>query len=63
MPARIKSFLCLHNDFYTICINETLSPEARMKAYEHELWHLDHDDLHSGLPTGLLEIRAHSADR
>lgn len=60
MPARIKSFLCLRNDFYTICINECLSPEARKKAYEHELWHLEHDDLHSDLPTGLLEIRAHA---
>lgn len=59
MPPRVKSFLCLRNDFYTICINECLSPEARQKAYEHELWHLEHDDLHSDLPTDLLEIRAH----
>lgn len=60
MPPRVKSFLCLRNDFYTICINECLSPEARRKALKHELWHLEHDDLHSDLPTGLLEIRAHA---
>ena len=59
LPPRIKSFLVKRNDFYTICVNECLSPEARMKAYEHELWHLEHDDLHSDLPTGLIEIRAH----
>jgi len=59
MPARIRSFVCERHGFTTICINECLSPEARRKALEHELWHLEHDDLHSDLPTDLLEIRAH----
>lgn len=59
MPPRIKSFVCDRDGFITICVNECLSREAKIKAYEHELWHLEHDDLHSDLPTGLLEIRAH----
>lgn len=63
LPPRIKSFVCERNDFITICINEYLSEEARVKAYEHEMYHLEHDDLHSDLPTGLLEIRAHRNDR
>lgn len=59
LPPRIKSFICERNGYITICINECLSEDARVKAYEHELYHLEHDDLHSDLPTGLLEIRAH----
>ena len=59
LPPRIKSFICERNGYVTICINESLSPDARRRAYEHELYHLEHDDLHSDLPTGLIEIRAH----
>lgn len=59
LPPRIKSFICERNGYVTICINECLSEDARIKAYEHEMYHLEHDDLHSDLSTGLLEIRAH----
>ena len=59
LPPRIKSFICERNGYVTICINESLSPDARRRAYEHEMYHLEHDDLHSDLPTGLIEIRAH----
>lgn len=34
-----------------------------MRAYKHEIDHLENDDLHSDLPTGLIEIRAHRRDR
>lgn len=63
MPAKVRSFLCERNGCYTICINECLSEEARLKAYRHEIYHLEHDDLHSDLPTGLIEIRAHNAEK
>ena len=59
LPPRIRSFVCEKDNYITICINESLSDEARLRAYEHELYHLAHDDLHSDLPTGLIEIRAH----
>jgi len=59
LPSRIKSFICERNGYVTICINECLSEDARVKAYEHEMYHLEHDDLHSELSTGLIEIRAH----
>ena len=59
LPPRIKSFICERNGYVTICINECLSEDARVKAYEHEMYHLEHDDLHSDLSTGLIEIRAH----
>lgn len=59
LPPRIKSFICERNGYVTICINECLSEDARVKAYEHEMYHLEHDDLHSELSTGLIEIRAH----
>ena len=59
LPPRIRSFMCEKDNYITICINEALSDDAKRRAYEHELWHLEHDDLHSDLPTGLIEIRAH----
>ena len=61
LPPRIRSFVCEKDNYITICINESLSPDARRRAYEHELYHLEHDDLHSDLPTGLIEIKAHKA--
>jgi hypothetical protein len=51
--------MCEKDNYITICINEALSDDAKRRAYEHELWHLEHDDLYSDLPTGLIEIRAH----
>ncbi len=62
MPARIKSFVVRKDDWYTICINECLCQEARLKAYKHELWHIEHEDFDTDKPTGLLEIKAHEME-
>jgi len=63
MPIRIKSYVVRKDDWYTICINEALSPDARMKAYRHELDHIEQGDFDSDESTGLIEIRAHEKDR
>jgi len=63
MPPKIQSFVVRKDGFYTICINEALCPEARMKAYRHEVDHITRGDFESDTPTGLLEIRAHRNDR
>lgn len=63
MPGRIRSYVVRKDDFYTIVINEALSQEARMKAYRHELDHIEQGDFDSDESTGLIEIRAHEKDR
>ena len=57
--GKIKSYVVRKDDFFTIVINEALSPEARMKAYRHELDHIENDDFDSDESTGMIEIRAH----
>ena len=59
IPSRIKSFVVRKDDWYTIVINEALSQEARIKAYHHELDHIEHGDFDSDESTGMIEIRAH----
>lgn len=63
MPPRIQSYVVLKDGYYTICINDTLCRTAQMKAYRHELDHIQHGDFASGLPADLLEIRAHCAEK
>ena len=59
IPGRIQSYVVRKDDWYTIIINEALSPEARMRAYHHELDHIEHGDFDSEEDTGMIEIRAH----
>lgn len=62
MPARIKSYVVRKDDWYTICINEALCPEARLNAYWHEMHHIENGDFDSDQSTGLIEIRVHEMD-
>lgn len=59
IPGRIHSYVVRKDDWYTIIVNEALSPEARTKAYRHELEHIERGDFDSSESTGLIEIRAH----
>lgn len=41
LPTTIDGFTVASNDdWYTIFINDKLSPEQKQKAYEHELEHI-----------------------
>lgn len=62
IPGRIQSYVVKKDDFYTIIIDESLSPEARMKAYRHELEHIENGDFDSDESTGMIEIRAHEME-
>ena len=62
IPGRIQSYVVKKDDFYTIIIDESLSPEARMKAYRHELEHIENGDFDSDESTGIIEIRAHKKE-
>ena len=63
IPGRIRSYVVRKDDFYTIVINEALNRDARMKAYRHELRHIERGDFDSEEDTGMIEIRAHEEDR
>lgn len=62
IPGRIRSYVVRKDDFYTIIIDESLSPSARMRAYRHELDHIENGDFESDLSTGMIEIRAHKKE-
>ena len=63
IPGRIRSYVVRKDGWFTIVLNEALSPDARMKAYHHELDHIERGDFDSEEDTGLIEIRAHERER
>ena len=62
LPGKIQSFVVYKDDFYTIVVNECLNQTARMKAYRHELEHIESGDFDSDESTGIIEIRAHKKE-
>lgn len=61
MPARIRAYVVLKDDHYTVVINDQLSPVAKMRAYRHEVNHIMNGDFEKTTSVDLIEIRAHSA--
>ena len=59
LPSTIKAYTARVNGFYTIVINESLSERARIQAYAHELYHIDHDDFFSNESVDIIEERTH----
>ena len=54
----IDSYIVRFRDYLTIIISDQLSPQGRLEAYEHEIWHLEHDDLDRERDPELMEIIA-----
>ena len=61
MPGRIRAYVVLKDDHYTVVINEALCQVARMRAYRHEVNHIMNGDFEKTTSVDLIEIRAHSA--
>ena len=59
LPMQVKGFAVLKDSVITIVINENLSPEARLEAYRHEIYHIEHDDLYSDKDINEIENEAH----
>ncbi len=59
MPARIRSYVVLMDGFYTIVLNDSLSPMGKHRAYQHELEHIKNGDFESSVPADILEGRVH----
>ena len=59
LPPRIKAFTAPCADGYTVYINESLSGEGRLKAYNHELRHIRRGDFEKD-DVQRIEAEAHS---
>ena len=60
MPARIRAYTVLMDGYYTIVLNDSLSPQAKHRAYCHEMEHIENGDFERDASADLLELRAHS---
>lgn len=55
-PGDIKAAVRIDAEGYaSIYINEYLSPEAKKKAFLHEIRHIERDDFNNSLPINIIE--------
>ena len=47
LPMSVHGFVCRKNGQTFMVINSDLSDEAKQEAFNHELDHIEHDDLYS----------------
>ena len=59
MPTRIRAYTVLMDGYYTIVLNDDLSPQAKHRACQHELMHIENGDFERSVSADLLEVRAH----
>ena len=50
MPMSVHSFVCRKNGLIFLIVNANLSDEAKKKAIDHEMDHIDQGDLYSEKP-------------
>lgn len=62
LPARIRAFCVEKDDWYTIVINELLEPSERLKAFVHEMSHIENDDFRSEADVDVIERLRHDRD-
>lgn len=61
MPPLVKGVTLPNADgTYSVYINSCLSEEAQRKALQHELCHIEHDDIYSNEPVAVAERLAGS---
>ncbi len=59
LPGNIRSYVAFVNGYYTIVLNDSLSPAGRYKAYRHEMSHIINGDFEKEDKADYLEIMAH----
>lgn len=62
LPSTIKAYTARVNGYYTIVINESLSEQARYRAYTHEIHHIENDDFFSNESADSIEEKAHKKE-
>lgn len=59
MPARIRAYTVLMDGYYTIVLNDDLSPQAKHRACQHEMEHIQNGDFERSCSADLIEIKTH----
>lgn len=55
-PGDIKAAVRIDSEGYaSIYINDYLSPEAKKRAFLHEIRHIERDDFYNSLPISIIE--------
>lgn len=55
-PGDIKAAVRIDAEGYaSIYINDCLSPEAKKRAFLHEIRHIERDDFYNSLPISIIE--------
>lgn len=61
MPATIPAYSVSNPDFsYTIVLNSRLNYEQQLKAYHHEMLHIENGDYHKSCTVDIIECYAHA---
>ena len=55
LPMAVHAFVCRKNGQLFMIVNSDLSDEAKKEAIEHELDHIDQNDLYSEEDAALIE--------
>lgn len=63
MPTTISAYTILADDYYTVIINSRLTKERQIKAYTHELRHIQNGDFDRMCSVGLIEFYTHKEDK
>ena len=62
LPGGVKAFTVNNgDDTYSVVINDLLDREGKMKAYQHEIEHIERGDFDCEQSADEIESRAHSA--
>lgn len=59
LPTDINSYVARVNGYYTIVLNDCLSPAGRYRAYRHEMNHIINGDFEKEQKADYIEILAH----
>ncbi len=63
LPTTIRSYVILNrDDTYTVVINARLNRETQLKAYAHELLHIQRGDHRRSCSVDLIELHVHGTD-
>ena len=62
LPTNIRSYVASVNGYYTIVLNDNLSPEGRYRAYRHEMDHIINGDFEKDQKADFIELRAHKVE-
>jgi len=62
LPGTVRGYTVLKDGFYTVVINENLSEAARLRAYWHEVKHIECGDYDKKCSAELIEIHAHESN-